>query len=168
MKRGDLLLEALRLKALPRAGWLRVGVEAPESVAAHSWGIAWLALLLCPEELDQQRVLTIAMVHDLPEIRAGDITPHDGVSRAEKQARELAAARALLGDEPRLLAAWQEYEDNQTPEARFVHALDKLDMALQAVRYAADQGADTDEFIESARRKVPPELWAVFEAARET
>lgn len=166
MKRGALLLEALRLKALPRAGWVRAGVEGAESVAAHSWGIAWLALLLCPEELDRERVLTIAMVHDLPEIRAGDITPHDGVSRQEKQARERSAARALLGDEPRLLAAWQEYEDHQSAESRFVHALDKLDMALQAIRYARDQGVDTDEFVESARQKVPPSLWAAFEAAQ--
>ena len=162
-----LLLEALRLKALPRAGWVRAGVEGAESVAAHSWGLAWLAALLCPPELDRARVLEIAIVHDLPEVRAGDITPHDGVSREEKQARELAAAEGLLGGAPRMLAAWHEYEDNVTPEARFVHALDKLDMGLQALRYAEDQSVDTAEFVESARRKLPDELWALLAAARQ-
>ena len=160
MTRDTLLLEALALKALPRAGWQRVGIVDPESVAAHSWGVAWLALLLCPPELDRERVLTIALVHDLPELRAGDITPHDGISAEEKRAREAAAAQALLGEEPALLAAWQEYEDHQTAASRFVHQLDKLDMALQAIRYAREQGRDTAECVESARRKLPAALWA--------
>jgi putative hydrolase of HD superfamily len=164
VSRAALLLEALELKELERAGWLRVGVVAPESVAAHSWGVAWLALLLCPVELDRERVLTIALVHDLPEVRVGDITPHDGVSEGDKHAIEAAAAAGLLGGAPRLLAAWQEYAEDESAEARFVHVLDKLDMALQAIRYAQAQGIDTGEFIESARRKVPATLWEVVES----
>ena len=49
------LLEALSLKDLARAGWVRAGVQHPESVAAHSWGVAWLVLALCPAELDRGR-----------------------------------------------------------------------------------------------------------------
>lgn len=146
-----LLLEATRLKELDRAGWLRVGVTRPESVAAHSWGISLLALVLCPPQLNRERVLTLAALHDLPELRVGDLTPHDGVSREEKARREDEAARALLADHPDLLAVWQEYDRGDSPEARFVHALDKLDMAIQALRYA-ESGADTREFVDSARR----------------
>ena len=90
------LLEALALKALPRAGWLHAGVEQPESVAAHSWGVAWLVLALCPEGVDLGRALAIAVVHDLAEVRVGDITPRDGVAPDEKAAREQAALRALV------------------------------------------------------------------------
>lgn len=153
---GPLLLEILRLKALPRAGWLRVGLEAPESVAGHSWGLAWLVLVLCPEELDRERALSLAVVHDLPEILAGDITPHDDVPPAEKHRLEAAAADQLLGDSPRLRALWQEYDDHITPESVLVHQLDKLDMALQAVRYHRDSGADTREFIRSAMSRLSP------------
>ena len=34
-----------------------------------------------------------------------------------------------------MLEWWQEYENNDTLEARFVHAMDKIDMALQAMLY---------------------------------
>ena len=144
----DRLLEVLPLKHLPRAGWLRVGLEAPESVASHSWGMAWLVLRLCPPTLDRGRCLALAILHDIPEVRVGDLTPHDGVSKAVKHAREAAAASDLLDDRPDLLELVREYAAQQTSEARFVRDLDKLDMALQAVVYAPQ--AHTREFVESA------------------
>lgn len=160
-----LLLESLGLKDVDRAGWLRVGVARPESVAAHSWGMAYLALALCPPDLDLGRVLALAVLHDLPEVRVGDLTPHDGVSREEKAAREAEAADALFAGRPELRALWLEYVAVQTPEARFVHALDKLDMGLQALRYA-ETGVDTSEFVASALRGLPPELAVLLHRAR--
>ena len=47
----DTLMAYLGLKDVLRQGWVNAGVEAPESVAAHSWGMAVLALKLCPEAL---------------------------------------------------------------------------------------------------------------------
>jgi len=153
-----LLLEALRLKELPRTGWVRAGVEQPESVAAHSWGISWLVLALCPKEIDQGRALALAVIHDLPEVRAGDITPHDGVSDTEKRNLESDALAQMLSGHKRaaeLLALWREYDLGETPEARFVKACDKLDMALQAQRYEMLQDElDLSEFIDSALRKL--------------
>lgn len=162
------LLEVAALKALPRAGWVRQGVPAPESVAAHSFGVAWLAALLCPPELDRLRVLEIALLHDVPEVRAGDITPHDGVGRAEKRRLEAAAAAGLLGGLPRALAAWAEYDAGQSPEARFVHELDKLDMGLQALVYARQHpGLALAELRASADRGLrDPHLRAVWAAAQ--
>ena len=147
------LLEALALKEVTRAGWLRVGVAEPESVAAHSWGVAWLVLALCPEGVDRGRALAIAVVHDLAEARVGDITPHDGVAADAKSAAERAALGELvapLATAPELQALWEEYETASTPEGRFVKACDKLDMALQAERYRRGQGVDTAEFVTSA------------------
>ena len=51
----------------------------------------------------------------------------------------------------------EEYEQGQTPEAKFVKQLDKLDMALQAEIYQADQGISLEEFIESARLRIEDE-----------
>ncbi|MFT5458801.1 MAG: putative hydrolase of HD superfamily, partial [Myxococcota bacterium] len=65
----DALVETMALKALRRAGWVRAGVTSPESVAAHSWGVAWLVLVLLPRELNRERALTYALLHDLPEVR---------------------------------------------------------------------------------------------------
>ena len=147
------LMAGLALKELPRAGWARVGVDAPESVAAHSWGVAWLVLVLCPEHVDRGRALAIATIHDLAEVVVGDLTPHDGVPAAEKLARERAAMDGLTARLPggdSLRALWGEYADGTTAEGRFVKACDKLDMALMAARYEAVQGVDTAEFIDSA------------------
>lgn len=148
----DALLEGMRLKAVDRAGWLRAGVERPESVAAHTWGLCWLVCALCPAELDRGRALAIATVHDLAEARVGDITPHDGIGKEQKRRRELEALRAMLAPLPggaELEERWWDYELGRTAEGRWVKALDKLDMALQAAVYAAD-GIATAEFVDSA------------------
>lgn len=152
----DRLIEVLALKDLRRAGWSRVGIAEPESVAAHSWGVAWLVLVLCPEHLDRGRAVEIAILHDLAEAQVGDITPHDGVRGHRKRAMEAAAMQSLVRALPRgeqLYGLWREYEDGSTAEGRFVKACDKLDMALQAARYA-ERGYATDEFIDSALQRL--------------
>ena len=150
----EFLLKAYTLKALPRAGWIRAGITHPETVAAHSWGLSLLISLLAPKHLNHLRMHHMAIAHDLPEVITGDITPHDGISKVEKKRRETVAATSFLP--PHILEAWQEYERNETPEAHFVHMLDKLDMALQAQVYAKE--ANTQEFIDSAEPHIPPEL----------
>jgi putative hydrolase of HD superfamily len=152
------LREVLALKALPRAGWIREGVEAPESVAAHSWGVAWLVLALAPDGIDRGRALAIAVLHDLAEVRVGDITPLDGVPPREKRRREEEAMRGLLAGLPsseELRQLWLEYEDQSSPEGRLVKACDRLDMALQAQLYAAKPGIDPASFIDSALAGLP-------------
>ncbi len=146
MTDAALLAEALALKDLDRAGWKRVGVSRPESVAAHSWSMALAALLRCPADLDRGRVLAMAILHDLAEVRVGDITPHDGVPREEKKRREREAAAALFAGHPELLALWTEADLGQSPEARYLKELDNLDMGFQAERYMT-RGHDVSEFL---------------------
>lgn len=155
-------LEVVQLKHVDRAGWIRAGVPHPESVAAHSWGVAWLVLELLPPGLDLGRALAYAVLHDLPEARVGDITPHDGVDPADKHEREARAADALLP--PALAERWRAYEAQEDPEARFVRQLDRLDMALQAIAYE-EKADDVRPFLVSARKVVvEPELVALLDA----
>lgn len=159
MSLREALLQALALKDVARAGWVRVGVAHPESVAAHSWGVAWLVLVLCPPGLDRGRALAIAVVHDLAEATVGDLTPADGVSPEAKHLLERQALEALSGalpDPSDVVALWEEYEHGTTAEGRFVKACDKLDMALQAARYA--HLAPTAELVDSALARLPPGL----------
>lgn len=153
----DAVLEALALKDVPRTGWRRRGLADVESVAAHSWGMALLVLVLCPLGLDRERCLIYAVLHDLAEAWTGDHPPQDGVE--DKPAREDAAMEALcdrLG-RPELLAIWRAYEAQVDPEARFVKQLDRLDMGLQAHRYAF-RGLDPAEFLASASRALSTDL----------
>ncbi len=70
---------AMKLKSVHRQGWIDRGVPNPESSADHSWSLALFAwLIACTrEDLDANRVLLLALVHDLPEALAGDATPFD-------------------------------------------------------------------------------------------
>lgn len=164
----DLLLEAVRLKALARTGWVRRGVLAPESVAAHSWGVSWLVLVLLPDSLDRSRALAYATLHDLAEVRVGDLTPSDPVSKADKARLEHAAMRDLCDRVPRGTTLWrlfEAYEAQDDEESRFVRQLDRLDMAIQAVAYAEQGATGMAEFIRSAAHVVThPVLRPTLEA----
>ena len=145
----DNLLEMLELKQLSRTGWVRSGVENPESVAAHSWGMAVLALRLAPKELNLERVLSLCLVHDLPEVRIGDLTPHDDTSNKAELER-----KAMSDMAPQWLSLFEEYEAGETAEAQFVKQIDKLDMGLQAIMYQTKQDIALEEFITSAKSKI--------------
>ncbi|MCA9568045.1 MAG: HD domain-containing protein, partial [Myxococcales bacterium] len=155
----DALLEALGLKDVARTGWVRRGIDGPESVAAHGWGVALLALALAPQDLDRGRLLAYAVLHDLAEAWVGDIPPQDGVTdKHAREARAMASFAARVG-RPDLLALWEAYERQEDAEARFVRQLDRLDMGLQARRYAAG-GLDPAEFFASARDAVHTDVLA--------
>lgn len=143
----DQLMTYLGLKDVLRQGWVNAGVPTPESVAAHSWGMAVLALKLCPKELNLEHVLKLCLVHDLPEVVVGDLTPED--DRTTKTEDERAAMEQLA---PEWVALFDEYEGQSSPEAVFVRSLDKLDMALQADVYADQTGIDLSSFVDSARK----------------
>jgi len=157
-----LYFELVHLKQLYRQGWLRRGIapERCESVAEHSFGVAVLALFLVEEhfpELDADKVLRLALIHDLGEIYAGDLTPADGVDAAEKSARERHAVGKVLGKLPRgarYVALWEEYEEAATPEARFVREVDRLEMAFQASVYEHQGEGALDDFFASASSQI--------------
>jgi putative hydrolase of HD superfamily len=94
-----------------------------------------LALIHCPPELSREKVLIMCILHDLAELRVGDITPHDCVAPETKHALEDAAMCDLLTELPELLTIWRESELRVSPEARFLKQLDRLDLGLQAERY---------------------------------
>ncbi len=162
MSAGPALSRWLGLKDVVRAGWARAGHPEPESVADHSWGVALLALQLAPPGLDLGKLLAYAIVHDLAEVLVGDLTPTDGVPPVEKRRREQAAIEKLSGELPGLGAFAQAYLDDDGPERRFVHELDRLEMAIQAARTA--HLIDPAPFLRSARASIrTPALVAILD-----
>ncbi|MFB6096829.1 MAG: HD family hydrolase [Haloferacaceae archaeon] len=156
----DALLAALELKDERRTGWDLRGVDDPETVAAHTWGVAYLCLLYAdrvggrvdgegdgppPEDatVDRDRALRMAVLHDVAEAETGDVaTRADSTAEtpdpAAKERRERAAMGSLLGpfsDEPELRDLWEEYEARETLTAAFVKDMDLVDMCLQALYY---------------------------------
>ncbi|WP_178916291.1 HD domain-containing protein [Natronomonas gomsonensis] len=146
----DALVEAYALKDETRTGWQLRGVEAPESVAAHTWGVALLVVRFCPPEVDRERALLLAVVHDVAEAETGDIATRaeagaQSVDADEKERREreaMAGPLAALGE--RIHEWWAEYEARETAEARFVKDMDILDTCLQALVYERERRYDPD------------------------
>jgi len=151
-------LQLIHLKQLFRRGWLQRGVAPArcESVAEHSFGVALLALLLADaaeDEIDRERLLRMALVHDLGEVHAGDIVPADGVPDDEKHQREEDSLRRVVGDLPggeSYIELWREYAEGRSPEARLLRQLDRLEMGIQAVVYERQGAVDAGEFLGSA------------------
>jgi putative hydrolase of HD superfamily len=157
----DLLLEAATLKRMPRSGWLMRGVPHAESVAEHSFGTAVTALALAAalqdEALDLEKVLLIALLHDLAEVRLTDLPisavrliPREVKSQAEASA--LADLLAPLPTAGRLQAVWQEFEEGTSPEGRLVRDADKLEMMVQCLRYEQAGSRGLDEFWQEVDR----------------
>jgi 5'-deoxynucleotidase YfbR-like HD superfamily hydrolase len=129
---------AERLKRELRHSWLSDGRR--ESVAEHTWFIALMAVLThgrLEKPVNLERVLSMAIVHDLAEVEVGDIPYFEvGDRKARKAELELAAIERIArmlpapeGDTVKQL--WLEFEAGQTPEARFVRALDHLEVQVQ-------------------------------------
>jgi putative hydrolases of HD superfamily len=112
-----------------------------ESTAEHSWHLAMFVLLLhteLPSDLDLFKMVKLALVHDLVEIYAGDTMPFNEDEMATKHERELAAAKKLFALLPsdfqeEFMGLFWEYENTNTPEAKFVCSFDKLQAVQQCV-----------------------------------
>lgn len=161
--------ELCHLKQIYRQGWLRRGVprQRCESIAEHSFGVAVLALWLAQSqpELEVNKVVRMALLHDLGEVYAGDIIPGDGVSEEEKHQREAEAVRQILSRLPdglEHIKLWVEYEAGVSAEARFVRQIDRLEMGLQAAVYQRQGLIDGNEFFISARQALSDPRLAAF------
>ena len=157
--------QIIHLKTRLRRGWLRAGISPAqcESVADHSFGTALLCLLLA-QDVDPGRAALMALVHELGEVHAGDIIPADAVAKPEKHRRELASVDLVLAGLDAATASpirelWDEYEAGTSPTARFVKAMDSLEMSAQAVANHHAGYPGMAEFLESAGGRLAGGEW---------
>ena len=110
-----------------------------ENSAEHSWHLAMMAIVLSEyapsQDIELLRVIKMLLIHDLVEIDAGDTFCYDLKGNQNKAAREAQAATRLFGMLPEDLGTelrelWQEFEAQQTTEAQFAAALDRLQPLL--------------------------------------
>lgn len=159
-----------KLKRLDRFGWTKYDIKNPESVAEHSFGLAILALTIAPKlNLDVNKALTIALIHDLGESIIGDIqAPEDSKQEVAKRLQEdpaISKVLSLISDDPsKLKDLWLDFEEGISPEAKFIKELDKIEMCLQALSYEQEQGIRLDEFFNHTEKRLTiPKLKAIFQ-----
>jgi putative hydrolase of HD superfamily len=133
MKRiADLLFEARMLKDVPRSGLNFLGVGR-ESVAEHVYSVTFIAFVMMQlhPELDGLKLLSLCLVHDLPEARTGDLNSvHKAYVRADEDRAVADLAQGLaFGDRIRELIA--EYHAGRSPEARLARDADQLALVLE-------------------------------------
>jgi putative hydrolase of HD superfamily len=185
------LLELQHLKRLDRTGWVLRGLApGAESVAAHSYGVAFAAMLLADEvrwrgvKVDVERVLRIALLHDVAEARTGDMPRTMALyyGAAERRAAERAAFDDMIrslgeGHGAGYSALHEDYERRESLEARLVKAADIVDLLTQALAFERAgarelgefwEGAEERDFgLEGAAREVVRELIGALISARE-
>ena len=157
------LIELQRLKRLDRTGWTLRGLpNGTESVASHSFGVSATAMLLADKliahgvDVNVEKVLRIALLHDWAEVRVGDIprtaTLYFG-TEARKQA-ETAAFSDIVSDVDEGLYAglYNDYERRESLEARLVKAADVLDLLIQVLALERAGARGLDEFWEVAEK----------------
>lgn len=109
-----------------------------ENDAEHAWHMAIMAYLLqeySNEPVDVARVMLMCLIHDLVEIDSGDTYAYDEEAlKTQKQREEKAKERvfSLLPKEQKqdLMSIFDEFEENETPEAKFAHAMDNFQPLL--------------------------------------
>ncbi|CAD6499258.1 BgTH12-04909 [Blumeria graminis f. sp. triticale] len=162
-----------RLKTTPRAGWRRFGVTQGESISDHMYRMAMMTLF-APKSLagkiDTARCTKMALLHDIAEAMVGDITPVEGIPKTEKNRRESTTmdylTKNVLGNvddgkvAEEMREIWQEYEDAETLESKFVHDIDKIELILQMVEYERANACKIDlgEFSWVTCRILIPEM----------
>jgi putative hydrolases of HD superfamily len=129
---------AERLKLEMRHSWLSNGRQ--ESVAEHTWMMALFALLTYRQlkvPINIDKALKMIIIHDLAEVEVGDIPfTEQSERKLNKQALEKAAMRKIYSMLPKeeaeeICSLWYEYEERNTPEAKFIKALDTLEAQIQ-------------------------------------
>ena len=138
---SDFFFQIAGLKNLPRTGWkVKLNVENSESVAEHSYMMSVMAMVLSDiKELNTEKILKMSILHDWAESKIGDFMP-DEISSEKKTELEEYAMSEILDDLPSKIKndyydIWNDYKDNSSKEAKFVHELDRLEMALQGKIY---------------------------------
>lgn len=162
----NFFIEIGKLKRKKRRGWVVHQVKNPETTAEHIFHLAILVWVLGKmKKLNLERAIKIALVHDLCEVYAPDLTPYDPLlpkdkkkmmdvlkhwpkftpalkrkKEKEKSKMESQALNKLISKLPKDLKMeirnfWLDYENGLTKEGRFVKQADKIVNLLQGMEY---------------------------------
>jgi putative hydrolases of HD superfamily len=165
------LRKLYQLKNVERVGKVK---ERQESPAEHSWSSLILADYVINNfkiDIDRLKVFELLMYHDIVEIEAGDVAIHHEKERENKKEEEEKAFQILKKDFPLALKdkfeqLFNEFENQQTKEAKFAKAIDNFDALVHELDYKEDWKGWTEEMVRKYHGKaidVVPELKELFE-----
>jgi 5'-deoxynucleotidase len=158
----DFFYIVAELKKIPRKGWKeKADILNPESVADHSFNAAVMAMVFSDlKKLDTEKMLKMALLHDLAESITGDFMPEE-ISKNNKKEIENQTVNELFLKLPTEISneytkIWNEFQEGVSKESILMHEIDRLEMAIQSLKYNSE-GHSKDKlslFFESARKDI--------------
>ena len=167
----DFLKYSVNLKNISRQGWVeKLPMDNPESVADHTYSLAIISMIISDlENYNSEKIIKMALLHDLSESKIGDYTPGQ-LDNETKKHLENDAFNEIIETLPekiktQYMEIWNEYLENTTQESKIIHQIDKLEMTLQAKTYQ-NKGYPKEKlepFFESAKSCIThPKLKELF------
>jgi putative hydrolase of HD superfamily len=116
-----------------------------ENDAEHSWMVAITCLLALPylekefkKKLNREKILSMALIHDLAETVTGDTKTWDDKARVNKEEKERMAINQLFSKLPKksekyYLELWEECEKQESLEAKIVKSIDRMDPVIHRI-----------------------------------
>jgi putative hydrolase of HD superfamily len=155
---ADFVYEALFLKRTPRSGYKFLG-RGEESVAEHSFGVVLISFALARMAggADLERLLKMALFHDLAEARTGDLNYMNKRYVAALEEKATADLAAGLPFEEELGQLFKEWKEGSTLEARLAADADQIDMLVELSRHRADGSKAAEEWIRYALLRLKTE-----------
>lgn len=133
------------LKQKVRSGWdsthWNVSNDRVERISEHCVGTIALAIALKSQfgfDVDLDKVISTLCVHEIGEIKIGDITPFDNITPEQKQEIEHKAIIEVLGNlsnKDNIIDSIFEFDKRETNEAKFAYYCDKLEADIQSKVY---------------------------------
>ncbi|MGD9225800.1 MAG: HD domain-containing protein [Desulfobacterales bacterium] len=129
---ANLLFEARMLKEIPRSGFHFLG-SGKESIAEHTFSTTFIAFVMSQLEpdIDALKLISMCLVHDLPEARTGDLNT---VHKTYVTANEAKAIKDITDSLPfgsSIAKLIDEFNTGNTPEAKLAYDADQLSLILE-------------------------------------
>lgn len=146
-------LLATELKDKIRSGWKvwNIDRERVESVAEHIYGTCILAISIDSQfelDIDLYKVIIMLVLHEIEEIKIGDLTPFDKVTKEEKRKIGKKAVEEVLitlDKKVQYIELIEEFENMKTNESMFAKMCDKLEADIQCKLYCEENCIDINK-----------------------
>lgn len=146
-------LLATELKDKIRSGWKvwNIDRQRVESVAEHIYGTCILAISIDSQfklDIDLYKVIIMLVLHEIEEIKIGDLTPFDKVTKQEKRILGKQAVEEVLSTldkKVQYIELIEEFENMKTNESIFAKMCDKLEADIQCKLYCEEKCIDINK-----------------------
>lgn len=160
-KNVDFLYEIGSLKNIPRIWQQLLGGESVANNIEHSFRVIVIALMISKMEGedDQEKIMKMALFHDLCESRSVDIAflHKEYVDRHEEKSQADQMSETIFGKD--IIDLLKEYRERKTIESHIVKDADNLECDLE-LRELEKRGVKTaTKFIEGHRPEVAEKLF---------